>query len=158
MVTATTTAVGPLVRAAIIVTDLDESAAFYREVLGLEEIHFEGEITDPAVGELLGLDDARGARCVILKAGEPAIGMVGLFEILGEPPPPSNLVAGLRRGAACLVFNHADLDGLVRKLTRRGSKIVCLPTKLAIAPGRDSREMTFRDPDGVMINCIEREM
>ena len=157
MVETTASAVGPLLRTAIIVSDLRQSTAFYRDVLGLDEIYFEGDIEDPAVCRLLGLGEGKGARGVVLKADGPPVGMIGLFELGGRQPPRRDAAAGLACGETCLVFNHADLDALYRGLAAAACEIVCPPTRLVIKPGRESREMTFRDPDGVMINCIERD-
>ena len=151
------TRVGPLLRAAVVVSSLEQSTAFYRNVLGLEETYFEGDIRNPAVGRLLGLREATGARCVILKAGGPAVGMIGLFEIRGEQLPRRDSSASISRGDTCLVFNHPDIDSLVRRVDGSGGDVVCPPTRVAITPDRESREVTIRDPDGVLINCIERD-
>ena len=155
---AQTTPVSPLVRTAIIVRDLDSSMGFYREVLGIPDVYYQGHLTDPAVGGLLGMPSDAETRFAIVKAEGPALGMVGLFEIVNlEPPALQRPSAGLSLGETCLVFYHHDLAELTRKLESGGHTIVCPAVALQVSDQLTSSEMTFRDPDGVMINCIQRD-
>jgi len=150
--------ISPLVRTAIIVADLERSMAFYRNVLGIPEVYHQGHLTGAAVGRLLGMPDNTETRFAIVKGSGPALGMVGLFEILNHTPPTiDRSTAGLSQGETCLVFYHRDLGALTEQLEHGGHQIVCPPTKLQIAEDYQATEMTFRDPDGVMINCIERD-
>lgn len=150
-----TVQVGPLLRTAILVADLDRSVAFYKDVLGLRETYFDGQINDPAMARLLGIADLDSSRCTILKAEGPAIGMIGLFEISG--PENESGATENRVGQTCLVFNHPNLQELNAHLKKDGHTIVCPPTEIRITEDFKSLEMTFRDPDGVIINCIERD-
>lgn len=149
------TQVGPLIRTAILVADLDCSIAFYGNVLGLPDTYFHGHIDDPAMARLLGIADLKSSRFAILKAEGPAIGMIGLFEI--PDAEKYCLETDSPVGRTCLVFNHPNLNDLNARLELGGHTIVCPPTKIRITDDLESLEMTFRDPDGVMINCIERD-
>jgi len=149
------TQVGPILRTAILVADLDRSIAFYRDVLGLHETYFDGQIDDPAMARLLGIADLDSSRFAILKADGPAVGMIGLFEISGSAD--ESRATENRVGQTCIVFNHPSLRALIARLKAGGHTIVCPPTKLRVTKDLESLEMTFRDPDGVMINCIERD-
>ena len=60
--------ISPMVRTAIFVRDLEGSTRFYREVLGLEEIWYEGELTEGNAHELLGMPAGSATRARILKA------------------------------------------------------------------------------------------
>jgi hypothetical protein len=81
-----------------------------------------------------------------------------LFEIVNHTPPTlSRGEAGLSRGETCLVFYHRDLAALSERLVEGGYQIVCPALQLQVSEDFQSTEMTFRDPDGVMINCIERD-
>ena len=150
--------ISPLVRTAIIVADLERSMAFYRDILGIPEVYHRGHIADPAVGRLLGMPENTETRLAIVKGVGPALGMVGLFEIVNHTPPTlSRGEAGLSRGETCLVFYHRDLAALTERLEEGGYQIVCPALQLQVSEDFQSTEMTFRDPDGVMINCIERD-
>lgn len=84
--------------------------------------------------------------------------MVGLFELVdGAGPSATRDDAGLDIGQACLLFNHRNLDELFSRLTAAGHVVVCPPRWLRVSETLMSREMSFLDPDGVMINCIERD-
>ena len=153
----TWSAISPLVRTAVIVSDLERSLAFYGELLGLSDCYFEGTLDDPSIAPLLGLDEFSHTEVAILKAAPPAVGMVGLFQISPPPPTLERSQGGIRAGETCLVFYVADLRALCDKLEQGGHTIVRYPAPLKIRDDFQSSEMTFRDPDGVMINCIERD-
>lgn len=146
-----------MVRVAVIVSDLDTSVAFYRDLLGLEQVYFEGTLTDPAIEPLLKLQDFKYTKVAILKAAEPAVGMVGLFEIDSPPQRLERTAPGAAVGDTCLVFYVDDLTSLTKALEAGQHTIIRPPSPLNIREGFQSSEMTFRDPDGVMINCIERD-
>jgi catechol 2,3-dioxygenase-like lactoylglutathione lyase family enzyme len=150
--------VTPLKRTAIIVTDMEASLRFYRDVLGLTVwVEGRGGKEMPAMFRLLGAPVGR-VRWVILQSDNVDWGMVGLFE-LRRPSPPRLRLATRRQanlGEACLVFHSTDVDAVHRGARKLGLRIVCPPTLLEIAE-RDvlSKEMTLRDPNGVLVNVIE---
>jgi catechol 2,3-dioxygenase-like lactoylglutathione lyase family enzyme len=150
-------AVSAMVRAALIVADLERSTAFYRDLLQLSEVYFDGDLTHDAVPRLLGITSDQKVRARILKAPGPSFGMVGLFEIT---PPPARLqkcTQGVHLGEAVLVFYAADLDPIVKRLEAGGHPIICPPIHLQVSATIGQREMTCADPDGVLINLIESE-
>lgn len=148
--------VGHLVRAALFVSDVERSTRFYRDVLGLTEIYFEGPLAHPAVTRLLGLEPGRSVRARILKPPGPAFGMVGLFDVDPSQPRVEKLRGSVATGEAVLVFYAAALDPIVERLHEGGHAILCPPTYLQVTPERGQREMTCADPDGVLVNLIER--
>lgn len=153
-----TAPVSPLVRTAIIVADLERAMKFYQEVIGIPEVYYQGRLTDPASAQLLGMPADSQTRFAIVKGAGPALGMVGLFEILNHTPPALTRPSiGMSLGETCLVFYHRDLSELTAKLEAGGYEIVCPPVQLRVSDKLTSTEMTFRDPDGVMINCIQRD-
>ena len=97
-------------------------------------------------------------RWVILQSDKVDWGMVGLFE-LRRPSPPRLRRATLRQanlGEACLVFHSPDVDAVHRGARKLGLRIVCPPTLLEIAEREVlSKEMTLRDPNGVLVNVIQ---
>ena len=150
--------VTPLKRTAIIVTDMARSLRFYRSVLGLK-VWVQGKMGRdvPAIFRLLGVPPGT-VRWVILQSDDVDWGMVGLFE-LSRPAPPRVRHAKLKQanaGEACLVFHTPDVDGIHRRAKAMKLPILCPPTLLEIAD-RDvlSKEMTLRDPNGVLVNFIQ---
>ena len=150
--------VTPLKRTAIIVTDMERSLRFYRDVLGLN-VWVEGRMGKevPAMFKLLGLPPGK-VRWVILQSADVDWGMVGLFE-LKSPAPARVRVAKPRqanRGEACLVFHTPDVDAVYRGARAMRLPVLCPPTLLEIAERKVlSKEMTLRDPNGVLVNFIQ---
>ena len=151
-------AVTPLKRTAIIVTDLRRSLKFYRDVLGMN-VWVQGKAGRelPALFRLLGAPPCT-TRWVILQSEDVDWGMVGLFE-LSKPAPPLDRHRSRKRanrGEACLVFHTPDVEAIHRGAVKLGVEILCPPTLLELAAhGVVSKEMTLRDPNGVLVNFIQ---
>ena len=150
--------VTPLKRTAIIVRDMERSLRFYRDVLGMN-VWLDGEAGAelPALYQLLGMPPCR-TRWIILQSEDVAWGMVGLFE-LTDPAPDDDThrnVDRVNRGESCLVFHTPDVDRVHDGAKAMGLTVLCPPTRLEIkAHGVVSREMTLRDPNGVLVNFIQ---
>ncbi len=150
------TAISPMVRSALMVADLDRSTQFYREVLGLDETWYAGELSNGNAHQLLGMPAGSLTRACILKAPGPAWGMIGLFEISQPTPTPVSLDSQrINLGETCLVFYHTDLDSVQALLEEQKLPVLCPPLMLVVDDQSRQREMSFRDPDGVLINLIE---
>jgi catechol 2,3-dioxygenase-like lactoylglutathione lyase family enzyme len=146
-----------MVRAAIFVRDIDRSAAFYGGVLGMDVTYWEGPLAHPAVPLLLGTSPEASVRARIVQVPGPSFGMVGLFEVTPPPPAVAKRADGVNLGEAVLVFYSADLDPITQRLTAGNHRILCPPTFLQVSPTRGQREMTCADPDGFLVNLIERD-
>ncbi|HZG46699.1 MAG TPA: VOC family protein [Allosphingosinicella sp.] len=146
--------VSRLVRTALFVSDFDRSVAFFRDLLGLNEVFFQGNFTGPVLGRLLGLPAGAQVRACILKAAGPAFGMIGIFHVAGHGRPRIRKQRGtVNVGEAVLVFYAARLDPLVERLRAGGYTIISPPVNLTPR----WRELTCYGPDDVMINLIERD-
>jgi catechol 2,3-dioxygenase-like lactoylglutathione lyase family enzyme len=103
-------AVTPLKRTAIIVTDLRRSLKFYRDVLGMN-VWVQGKAGRelPALFRLLGAPPCT-TRWVILQSEDVDWGMVGLFELSGPAPPTDRHRSRKRanRGEACRQVGTRD--------------------------------------------------
>lgn len=142
-----------LVRTALFVSDFEASKRFYRDLLGLDEVLFEGEFKGEVLGRLLGIPATAPARAIILKAEGPPFGMIGIFQVTGAKLKKVRKKRGsVNIGEGVLVFNVPRLDPLVERLRTGGHTIVCPPVNLTPR----FREMTFYGPDDVLINAIER--
>jgi len=145
--------VSRLVRTALFVSDLEASKRFYRDLLGLDEVFFEGEFKGDMLGQLLGIPANAPTRVIILKAEGAPFGMIGLFQVTGHKLRRVRKRRGsVNIGEGVLVFNAARLDPIVAKLRAGGFTIVSPPVNLTPR----WREMTFYGPDDVLINLIER--
>jgi catechol 2,3-dioxygenase-like lactoylglutathione lyase family enzyme len=150
--------VTPLKRTAIIVRDMERSLQFYRDVLGMN-IWVQGEAGSelPALYQLLGMPRCH-TRWVILQSGKIDWGMVGLFE-LTDPAPTDDThpyIDRVNRGEACLVFHTPDVERVHEGAREMGLTILCPPMLLELKQhGVVSREMTLRDPNGVLLNFIQ---
>lgn len=149
--------VSQMVRAALMVSDLDKSREFYETVLGLTDVYTEGVAQGGNMNALIGMPDTVTTRVCVLKVpGKPEYGMVGLFEVKNPAPPriqrqndSSNV------GELCMVFYCENLDPVFEQAKKRGLTIVSPPVPLRVRGHVKQREMTFRGPDGEKINLIE---
>ena len=150
--------VTPLKRTAIIVRDMDRSLQFYHGVLGMN-VWVQGTAGEelPAMYQLLGMPPCK-TRWVILQSEDVAWGMVGLFE-LSDPAPDDDTHRNIdraNRGEACLVFHTPDVAKVYRGAREMGLTVLCPPLRLDLKQhGVASKEMTLRDPNGVLVNFIQ---
>ena len=145
--------VSRLVRSALFVSDLPRSKSFYKDLLGLDQILFEGQFRGGTLGRLLGLPADAVVDACILKAEGPAYGMIGLFQVAGQRPRVRKRRGTVNVGEAVLVFYAAQLDRFTEQVRAAGWTVVCPPVNLTPR----FREMTFYGPDDQLINVIERD-
>ena len=150
-----TSQVSRIVRTAIFVSDLEKSVRFYREALGYREVYANGVLEHKVGQALIGVPEDSVIRYEIVKADELNFGMVGLFEAKPSPPPFRRENRGANLGEGCMVFFATDIQAVRDRVVELGGEIVCEPQLLAVHTLRQL-EMTCRDPDGMMINIIER--
>lgn len=150
----------PMIRAALMVSDLDVSRAFYEDILGLDDVFVEGELSEGNIAEVLAVPESTHTRaCILKRPGQPEYGMVGLFELTKpQPEPITRANTGMNRGEVCIVFYCDDLDVVTAKLEAGRHTIVSPAAPLRIRGFVKQREMIFRDPDGVLVNLIEWDL
>ncbi|MFZ4603825.1 MAG: VOC family protein [Caulobacterales bacterium] len=151
-----TAPISSLIRAALFVADLDRSTAFYG-ALGLTEVYFEGELDGDSAAMVLSLPAGARTRCRIVKRPQtPNYGMVGLFAV-SDPTPPTVPLGGPgpRVGDVALVFYVSDFDHALEAVRTAGASVIG-PVTLFTMPHRTQREVCLRDPDGVLVNLIDR--
>ncbi len=151
--------VSALVRTALLVSDLQRSARFYKDFLGLSEYYL-GPI-DLSKSSALGMLDLPATatlNALILKAPGPNFGMIGLFELKGSAQPalPAER-RSVRVGDSILVLYCADITEKLSHLAQFGGRLIAPPGTFHI-PGASFdpvKEVVFRDPDGFAVNLIE---
>jgi len=153
-------AVSQMVRAALMVSDLDRSRKFYSEVLGLTDVYSEGTAKGGNMHALIGMPATVTTRvCVLKVSGKPEYGMVGLFEVKDPSPPPiqrQNTSSNV--GELCMVFYCDNLDPVYAYAQKNVLMIVSPPVPLRVRGHVKQREMTLRGPDGEKINLIEWDL
>ena len=150
--------VTPLKRTAIIVRDMQRSLQFYRDLLGMN-VWIQGQAGSeiPELFRLLGVG-VGAMRWYILQSENIDWGMVGLFEIIDPMPEETHhpVSSQANRGEACLVFHTPEIDRIHQGALAMGLPVLCAPLTLVLAQhGVESREMTLRDPNGVLLNFIQ---
>ena len=93
-------------------------------------------------------------RC--LAEGQPNFGMVGLFHVdEARPLERPSAGSGFQIGEVALVFYVADIESSLTTALMHGGTRVSGPLQL-VMPHRAQPEAMLRDPDGVLINLVER--
>lgn len=144
-------------RASIVVRDMENSLAFYRDVLGLE-VNYDTVVELSGVNLPVG-EPGTKARLVLLNGNDPYLGWVGLLhpfepELEGADEPYATRLAP---GTAFLVVNTDDAEKTCEAATKVEGVTMTGPTRLQIYPGRDGRpDIEVRgcnvfDPNGVAV-------
>ncbi|WP_029013467.1 VOC family protein [Niveispirillum irakense] len=146
-----------LIRAALFVRDLDRSIRFYK-ALGFDAVYFEGMLDGPSAATVLAVPPTSKVRCCILKRADgPNFGMVGLFEVTEPVPEALPLSAGPPRiGEVALVIYAKPITEAI--IACRAAGATWAPDAILFnMPHRQQMESCLRDPDGVLINLVERD-
>jgi len=132
----------------IVVSDLEGSLRFYRDILGLK-IVVDQEMQGHEINKILGMDDVR-LRVVLLQIGEQETGLIGLLcfngqkkqQMIGQPPEPFH---------HALVLTTDDIDGVYNRLRDAGENPISEPVTVAIGGVGSVKIFTCRDPNGVLV-------
>lgn len=146
----------PMMRASIIVRDLDASLRLYRDILGLRP-RVERGLDGEAVNLIMGTQ-GKSLRIAILQSGDLVFANVGLFEYVGNGEPPPKIVSEVRTGDVALVFLTSDIYRIYDAVASAGYTILSQPTVLFPQEGSPTQsiEMIFFDGDGIALNLIQR--
>ena len=139
----------------IVVSQMEQSVAFYRDVIGMKptfEVVLEGEWVE----EIIGRPQVQ-ARCVFLKLpkGDTHLELLQFVSPTGAVVPHNSLPNTL--GVRHLAFQVQDLDGFVGRLKGAGVTPLSPPVAVpfAVADAGSKRLCYFRDPDGVLLEAAE---
>ena len=137
-----------------VVSDMQRSLAFYRDLLGLREERdqiLEGEF----ISELVGYPDAR-LHIVYLGVGDLRHS-VELIQYLNPPGDAIDLLQRNQVGAAHLGVIVDDLDAFYRELSGQGVRFVSPPaTRPNPVYPAASKGCYMQDPDGNWLELLER--
>jgi catechol 2,3-dioxygenase-like lactoylglutathione lyase family enzyme len=144
-------AVTQLLRVSITVADLAETAAFYRDALGLD-VAPEQKLGDPAWSRLLGLDEGTTARAMDVAIGQKILKLVA-FDPQGAPYPTE-------RASNDQWFEHValvagDITTVWQRLMRALPEEITKGAPVLLPPNTGSvTAFKFRDPEGHPLELI----
>lgn len=134
--------------AGIVVTDMEESLGFYRDLLGLRVV-LDKELSGEFLDGLLGLRGVR-MRAVMLQA--PDGNRVELFQFRSHPKKRPENIAISDIGCSHVAFSVEDLDDTFDTLSRNGIKFNCAPR---VSPDGYAKVTYCHDPDGTIIELAQ---
>lgn len=138
----------------VVVTDMQRSLEFYRDVLGLE-IERDFELEGDFISQMT---DYPSTRMHIIYLGREdlnhSLELIQYMNPEGEPVPPRELK---QIGATHVGFVIDDMDALYKELTAKGAKFANPPALRADAkPAQAMKGCYVQDPDGNWLEFAER--
>lgn len=132
----------------IVVSNLETSLPFYRDMLGLQPWWDEVE-EGPFVEAVTGV---AGARIHTVKLKAPNGVSIELLQYLNTPKPVPQLSRANDVGCNHVALQVDDLDGLYGKAIAAGIRFNTAPV---IAAGGKAKVTYCRDPEGVLLELVE---
>lgn len=143
-------------RTTLVVRDIDESLALYRDALGMKVI-YDNVIRRPE--DAASLEEASyESRLVFLRANDTFIGVLGLLEYRKPAKKPANQgLEPFTPGSMVLLFNTSELDTVFPKAAQTlGVRVLSKPS-VTQYPGYGGKGVikvnvsTIIDPDGFVL-------
>jgi catechol 2,3-dioxygenase-like lactoylglutathione lyase family enzyme len=135
--------------AALHVLDIERSAKFYVEGLGLRIL--EEWRSGPYIGELFGRPGV-GVRACLLSADDEAF-RLELVQV--DAPPPAVDPSAAPPGTAHLAFSGIDVQELFLRMTTLGYGAVSRPVAPTSGPQAGGLLVYLLDPDGNRVELIQ---
>jgi glyoxylase I family protein len=136
----------------ITVSNLEQSLAFWRDLLGFELSHTAHQ-TGELAREITGIAGAE-LKLAVLKA--PGGHKIELLEYLG--PPDRTKHTDLRPcdvGSVHVALTVNDLNAVLQRIVASGWKTAGKPQTLQSGPNAGKRVVYVRDPDGTTIEFMQ---
>ena len=138
-------------RTTLLVRDMDRSLAFYEGALGLEK-YYDQIITSR--------DGTSQSHLVLLRANDPNIGVLGLWELEDAASAPAPVTGSdLTAGEIVLLFNTSELDTVFPAAASEGATVLSPPTYREYPGDGVTYEVMvsmLRDPDGHIVELNHR--
>lgn len=132
----------------IVVSNLETSLPFYRDLLGLT-IWWDQIEGGPMVEAVTGIP---GARIHTVKLKAPDGVSIELLQYLNTPKPVPPLNAANNIGCNHVALQVNDLDELYERATAEGIRFHTAPL---VAAGGKAKVTYCRDPEGVVLELVE---
>jgi lactoylglutathione lyase len=142
---------------ALTVSDLDQSLAFYTELLGFRKT-LDMKLAGPSFERLFRLEHGATARAVILQQGKSRVGEIELIEFAG---PGLKKPSGPKRpgdpGMLMLSFEvkQESLQQVAERLKARDVPFFCDPVELDLPGYGPIKALMVEDPDGALVELVE---
>jgi len=131
----------------ISVTSLEQSIAFYRDVLGMELVAEPEEFAGEQYAAIMNLENVSG-RAALLRCSNVEI---ELFEFLSPSPGPATLDRRVSdQGLTHLCLEVDDIEGEYGRLRNARVRFHCPPIDFGTA-----KATYARDPDGNVFELLE---
>lgn len=139
-------------RTTLLVRDMETSLAFYEGALGLEK-YYDQIITSR--------DGSSQSHLVLLRANDPNIGVLGLWELENADDAPAPTTSSdLTAGEIVLLFNTRELDTVFPAAAAVAGATVLSPPTYREYPGDgvtyEVMVSMLRDPDGHIVELNNR--
>jgi lactoylglutathione lyase len=132
-------------------SDLARSVAFYRDILGFEEV-FAWNPQAPYIGELVGYPGV-DLHAAILRPPNSDV-FLELLEYRNVERHPVD-TATANPGTAHTAYFVDDLETMYATLVANGVTSVSPPVTPTIGPNRGGRAVYLLDPDGIRVELIQ---
>ena len=132
----------------IVVTDMERSLKFYRDILGLKPV-----IDFVEVGEYIDtLSALSGVRLRMVKLVAADGGMIELLHYMShpQPAPADNKLCEI--GTRHVAFTVNDVDKIYTDWSARGINFTCPPQ---MSPDGKAKVTFCQDPDGTFLEIVE---
>jgi catechol 2,3-dioxygenase-like lactoylglutathione lyase family enzyme len=143
-------------RTTLVVADMENSLAFYRDALGMQ-VTYDNMIFNPRSATSVEESDL-ARRLVFLRANDDYIGVLGLLEYQKPRKPVVNLEGqAFNTGTTVLVFNLENLQSSFDAARQVPGTVVISEPELVTYPSYDGSSTisvlvsTVQDPDGIAV-------
>jgi lactoylglutathione lyase len=133
------------------VRDLERSVAFYRDLLGFDEV-FAWNPRAPYIGELVGYPDV-DLHAAVLRPPNSDV-FLELLEYRNVDRTPVD-TSTANPGTAHTAYFVDDLDALYADLVAKGVASVSPPVTPTMGPNKGGRAVYLLDPDGIRVELIQ---
>ncbi len=131
----------------IVVSDMEESLRFYRDLIGLQDAQVVAE-TGAFLDGLLGMTNAKIRTAKLAGSDSPT-----QIELLAFDSPEETTATPLNAiGPTHIALTVNDLDDLYRRLIEQGVAFNAPP---ALSPDGGAKVAFCRDPDGTFVELVE---
>jgi catechol 2,3-dioxygenase-like lactoylglutathione lyase family enzyme len=130
----------------IIVSDMEKSLSFYRDLLGCEMIS-KDIVSGENIDKIVGLKNAR-MEIVNLRVGQSddVLELLHYFNPPSKPLSPDSQANDIGVGHIC--FKVYDMDKAYKYLSEKGVNFFSAPQ---VNQDRETTSVYFRDPDGIIL-------